>query len=104
FTLTCLLQPQSIITSYHYPDNNRHIFQTVGPCCCAAIMPGGAAPIDREQAAPPYQSHRLSLGIDIIRCRLQFTLWPPGAPACRTACRQVPMRLSGWVANSGNPR
>jgi hypothetical protein len=29
------------------PDNNRHIFQTVGPHCCAAIMPGGG------NAAPP---------------------------------------------------
>ena len=35
--------------------------------CCAAIIPGGAAPIDREQAAPPYPWHRLSLGIGIIR-------------------------------------
>jgi len=26
---------------------------------------GGAAPIDREQAAPPYPLHRLSLGIGI---------------------------------------
>jgi hypothetical protein len=59
-----------------FPDNNRHLFQTVGPRClvalkqseggCAAIMPGGAAPIDREQAAPPYPLHRLSLGIGII--------------------------------------
>ena len=30
-----------------FPDNNRHLFQTVGPRCCAAIIPGGAA-------APPY--------------------------------------------------
>src|ERR1019366_1006461 len=49
-----------------FPDNNRHIFQTVGPRCCAAIIPGGGAPIDREQAAPPYRGlHRLSLGIGI---------------------------------------
>ena len=35
------------------PDNNRHISQTVGPRCCAASIPGGAA-------APPYhnQSHQ----------------------------------------------
>ena len=50
-----------------FSDNNRHLFQTVGPCCCAAIIPGGAAPIDREQAAPPYLLHRLSLGIGLIR-------------------------------------
>ena len=37
---------------------NRHIFQMVGPCCCAAIVPGGAA-------TPPYPLHRLSLGIGI---------------------------------------
>jgi alpha-L-arabinofuranosidase len=42
-----------------FPDNNRHLFQTVGPRCCAAIIPGGAA-------APPYPLHRLSLGIGII--------------------------------------
>ena len=48
-----------------FPDNNRHISQTVGLRCCAAIIPGDAAPIDREQAAPPYPLHRLSLGIDI---------------------------------------
>jgi hypothetical protein len=41
-----------------FPDNNRHLFQTVGPRCCAAIIPGGAA-------APPYPLHRLSLGIGI---------------------------------------
>jgi hypothetical protein len=43
-----------------FPDNNRHLFQTVGPRCCAAIIPGGAA-------APPYPLHRLSLGIGMIR-------------------------------------
>ena len=53
-----------------FPDNNRHLFQTVGPRClvalkqseggCAAIIPGGAA-------APPYPLHRLSLGIGITR-------------------------------------
>ncbi len=50
-----------------FSDNNRHLFQTVGPCCllaiyrsCAAIIPGGAA-------APPYLLHRLSLGIGLIR-------------------------------------
>jgi len=51
----------------------HHTSQTVGPCClvalkqseggCAAIIPGGAAPIDREQAAPPCPLHRLFLGI-----------------------------------------
>ena len=61
-----------------FPDNNRHISQTVGPRCsplravcrgrkpnrrlrargCAAIIPGGAA-------APPYPLHRLSLGFGI---------------------------------------
>jgi hypothetical protein len=48
-----------------FPNNNRHLFQTVGPRCllaiyrsCAAITPGGAA-------APPYPLHRLSLGIGI---------------------------------------
>ena len=48
-----------------FSDNNWHISQTVGLRCCAAIIPGGAAPIDREQAAPPYPLHRLSLGIGI---------------------------------------
>src|ERR1035437_4516097 len=46
------------------PRNNRHISQTVGPRCCAAIKPGGAA-------APPYPLHRLSLGIGIRRSTLE---------------------------------
>src|ERR1017187_8729182 len=59
------LRPAEVIP---FSDNNRHLFQTVGPCClvalkqseggCAAIMPGGAA--------GPYPLHRLSLGIGII--------------------------------------
>src|ERR1035437_10129113 len=57
-----------------FSDNNRHLFQTVGPRCCAAIIPGGAA-------APPYPLHRLSLGIGITDCRVPQTKCAPAA--CR---------------------
>jgi len=46
-----------------FPDNNRHISQTVGPRCCAAIIPGGAGtPKAFGAGRPPYPLHRLSLG------------------------------------------
>src|SRR5208283_4016996 len=59
-----------------FPDNNRHLFQTVGPRCCAAIIPGGV-PTSRD----PYPLHRLSLGIGItaqnlfVLCVVVFPLF-----------------------------
>src|ERR1700722_15849577 len=48
-----------------FPNELRHKFIRVGPCCRAATMRGGAA-------APPYRLHRLSLGIGIIFILLAF--------------------------------
>jgi hypothetical protein len=52
---------------YHFPIIIGAYSKRQGRAA-AAIIPGGAAPIDREQAAPPYPLHRLSLGIGITSC------------------------------------
>src|ERR1035437_5750968 len=60
-----------------FPDNNRHLFHTVGPRCCAAIIPSGAAPIDREQAAPPCQTSKLYENLfELPRVRIQRAIGP----------------------------
>src|ERR1035441_4898131 len=53
-------------------DGGHIIFQPVGPCCRAAIIPGDAAPKDREQAAPTYHC--------IFKCRLWHGVVPPASP------------------------
>src|ERR1035437_3182019 len=98
-----------------FPDNYRHISQTVGPRCCAAILSGGAAPIDREQAAPPYPLRRLSLGVGIrlfcptnsqfVRCRRGC--WtqplPEKLPAAANFCGKTSARFLHTFA-TGNER
>ena len=58
-----------------FPDNNRHLFQTVGPRCCAASIPGGAAAALPEIQSRNGDSQSSSLRTIIIDRALRR---PPG--------------------------